>query len=112
MIECRGADFSVHPLAEIYHVEPDYLASANDDPEPISQNIFTDKRSILVCESWPPLFVYFRLFLHDTIQIQIDKNVEGVLRTQIQGGNMEGAEESTELWWHPLPNFCPKRTSS
>ena len=37
-------------------------------------------------------FVYFRLFLQDTIQIEIDKSVDGVLGIRTR---MEGADEST-----------------
>ena len=44
-----------------------------------------------------PLFRLFSTFPHDTIQIQIDKSVDGVLRTQTWGGRMEGTDESTEL---------------
>ena len=42
-----------------------------------------------------PLFVYYRLF-HST---QI--NIDGARGTRTQGGKMEGADKSTELWWHP-----------
>ena len=31
-----------------------------------------------------------------------DKSVDGVLGSQTQGGRMEGADGSTELWRHPL----------
>ena len=55
-----------------------------------------------------PLFVYFRSF-HILIQWQIYnfnninwKSVDGVLGTQTWDGRMEGADESTELWRHPL----------
>ena len=31
-----------------------------------------------------------------------DKTVDGVLGTRTRGRRMEGADESTELWRHPL----------
>ena len=31
-----------------------------------------------------------------------DKSLDGVLGTQTQGGRMVGAEESAELWRHPI----------
>ena len=31
-----------------------------------------------------------------------NKSVDGVLGTQTRGGNMVGADESIELWWHPM----------
>ena len=31
-----------------------------------------------------------------------DKSVDGVLGTQTQGGRMDGPDESTELWRHPM----------
>ena len=34
-----------------------------------------------------------------------DKSVDGVLGSRVQGGRMEGADESTELWWHPKVSF-------
>ena len=48
-----------------------------------------------------PLFRLFLSFPHDTIQIQIDNSIDGVLGTWTQGDKMEGADKSTELWWHP-----------
>ena len=48
-----------------------------------------------------PLFLFISSFQHVTIQIQIDKSVDGVLGIQTWGGRMEGADKSTELWWHP-----------
>ena len=45
-----------------------------------------------------PLFVYFRPFPQNTIQILID----GVHGTQTWGGRMEGADESNELWLPPI----------
>ena len=48
-----------------------------------------------------PLFHLFRIFLHDTIQTQIDESVDGMLGTGTRGGRMEGADVSTELWRHP-----------
>ena len=37
---------------------------------------------------------------YDTIQIQIDKSVDGVLGTGTWGGRIESADESTELSQH------------
>ena len=60
-----------------------------------------------------PFLCLFSSFLNDTIQIEIDKSVDGVLGTQTQGGRMEGKDKSTELWRHPvrytsfLPLFFP-----
>ena len=56
--------------------------------------------------------LFFRLFAsfqHVTIQIQIEKSVDGVLGIWTQGSRMEGANESTELWRHPKEfNFYSK----
>ena len=49
--------------------------------------------------------VSFSLFSHDkysTILIIEDKSIDGMLGTQTCGGRMVGADESTELWWHPF----------
>ena len=46
-------------------------------------------------------FVYFRLF-HTT---QFNKSIDVVLGTQTWGGRMEGAEESSEPWWHPISHW-------
>ena len=43
-------------------------------------------------------------FIFVMIQIQFKHrliNEDGVFWTQTQGGRMEGADESTELWRHP-----------
>ena len=34
-----------------------------------------------------------------------DKSVNGVLGSQTRGSRMEGADESTELWQHPIVNI-------
>ena len=55
-----------------------------------------------------PLFVYFLSF-HIPIQLKniqfeqykLKKSINGVCGTRSWGGRMEGADESTELWWHP-----------
>ena len=55
-----------------------------------------------------PLFVHFHSF-HLPIQMttmqfeqnKLKKSIDGVLGTT-QGGRTEGADESTELWRHPL----------
>ena len=53
----------------------------------------------------PGLFlVYFHPFL-DTISIQIEKNVDGVLGIRTRGRKMVGADETTELWWPPKSGF-------
>ena len=46
-----------------------------------------------------PLFLYFRHFLNpmtNTVQNLTLKSVDGVLGTRTWGGNMVGADESTE----------------
>ena len=43
------------------------------------------------------LFVYFPSFL-DTISIQIEKSIDGVLGNRTRGRRMVGADETTELW--------------
>ena len=42
-------------------------------------------------------FCLFSSFPIDTVQMLIDKSIDGVLRTRTSGGRMEGAFESTEL---------------
>ena len=44
----------------------------------------------------------FSSFPNDTIQIRIEKSLDGVLGTRTRGGMMEGADESTELLRHPI----------
>ena len=56
-------------------------------------------------ETRRPLFVYFSFFSHDNYITNLtinDKSVDGVLGTQTQGGRMDGPDESTELWRHPM----------
>ena len=51
-------------------------------------------------------FCLFSFFPFDTIQIQIDKSIDGVLDgTRTRGSRMEGAYKSTELWRHPTKLF-------
>ena len=51
----------------------------------------------------PASFSFIFVFcLLDTIQIQIDKSINGVLGIQTQGIRMEGADESTE----EAPQYC------
>ena len=51
----------------------------------------------------PGLFLcFFSSFQHLTIQIQIDKSVDGVLGIQTRGSRTEGPDESTKLRWQPL----------
>ena len=55
------------------------------------------------------LFVYFCSF-HIPIQgtniqfelYELKNSVDGVLGSRTQGGRMEGADKSTELWRHPI----------
>ena len=50
-----------------------------------------------------PLFV-FLFFTHDKYNIQLTlnyKSIDGILVTRTVGSRMVGADESTELWWHP-----------
>jgi len=42
-------------------------------------------------------FCLISSFPHDSIQIQVDKSLDGVLGTRTRGCRMEGADESTEL---------------
>ena len=51
--------------------------------------------------AYPGLFfVYFCPF-HITIQLQIEKSIDGVLRIQTWGRRMVGADEITEIWLPP-----------
>ena len=47
------------------------------------------------------LFVYFSSFHMINIAQKLQMIKDGVLRTQTQGVRMVGADDSTELWWHP-----------
>ena len=55
-----------------------------------------------------PLFgFYFRSFSQhkDKYSTNVtinDKSIDGVLGSRTQGGMMEGADEYTELWRHPM----------
>ena len=49
-----------------------------------------------------PLFVYFRLFYKTQTKYNLIKSIDGVLGTQTRGGRIEGADKSTDLWWHPM----------
>ena len=52
----------------------------------------------------PASFCLFSFFSYDKYSTNLtinDKNIYGVLGTRTQGGRMVGADESTELWWHP-----------
>ena len=55
-------------------------------------------------------FVYFQS-IDKTNKAQICLPInEGVLGTRTRGGRMVGADESTELWRHPLANIvCGRR---
>ena len=55
----------------------------------------------------PPLFGLFLLYSqckdkYSTNFTINDKSIDGVLGSQTLGGMMEGADESTELWRHPI----------
>ena len=53
----------------------------------------------------PAYFCLFSFFSHDKYSTNLainEKSVDSVLGTQTQGGRMVCADESTELWWHPL----------
>ena len=51
-----------------------------------------------------PLFVYFLFFSNDKYSTNTinENSIDGVLGTRTRGGRMVGADESTELWRHPL----------
>ena len=49
-----------------------------------------------------PLFVYFGPFCNAYKYSTNEKSFDGVLGTQTRGSMMVGADESTELWRHPL----------
>ena len=55
----------------------------------------------------PACFCLFLFFSHDKYSTNTinEKSVAGVLGTQTRGGKMVGADESTELWRHPI-NMC------
>ena len=52
----------------------------------------------------PVSFCLFSFFSHDKYSTNTvnDKSADGVLGTRTGGGMMVGADESTELCWHPL----------
>ena len=56
-----------------------------------------------------PLFVYFHCFSHDKYSRNTlnDKSIAGVVGTQTRGGRVVGADESTELWQHPVLKMLP-----
>ena len=69
----------------------------------------------------PGLFLFNSFFSHDKYSTNLtinDKSIDGVLGTWTWGGRMLGANESSELWWHPqspdnsyyLDKLCPKTT--
>ena len=52
----------------------------------------------------PGLFSSFPFFSHEKCSTYLtinDKSIASVLGTQTCGGRMVGANESTDLWWHP-----------
>ena len=52
----------------------------------------------------PVSFCLFSFFSHDKYSTNTinEKSVDGVLGTRTRGGRMVGADESTELWRHPI----------
>ena len=52
-----------------------------------------------------PLFVYFHPF-DITIQLQIEKRVDGVHGIRTRGRRMVGADETMELWRPPKGPLC------
>ena len=65
--------------------------------------------------SRPQSCTLFSFFSHDKYSTNLtinDKSVDGMLGSWTWGGRMEGADKSTELWWHPnLKMFYADRTS-
>ena len=63
---------------------------------------------LLLCffkKKWaePGLFLFILCSFRNRAQIWLyDKSVDGVLWTWTQDSRMEGADESTELWWPPI----------
>ena len=60
-------------------------------------------------QTWP-LFGLFSFFSqckdkYSTNFTINDKSIDGVLGSRTRGGMMEGADESIELWRHPLITF-------
>ena len=47
----------------------------------------------------PASFVYFRPFLITISILPIEKNIDGVLGIRTSDHRMEGADNTTELWW-------------
>ena len=57
---------------------------------------------------------FFVLFSHCKYKYSTNwtlnyKSIDGVLRSKTRCSRMEGADKSTELWWHPKILFCPKQ---
>ena len=49
-------------------------------------------------------FLFFSHIARTNLTI-IEKSIDGMLGSQTWGGRMEGADESNELWWHPMPHY-------
>ena len=52
----------------------------------------------------PGIFLFlFSFFSHDKYSTNTinEKSIDGMLGTQTRSGRMVGADETTELWWHP-----------
>ena len=65
------------------------------------------KNEILFYGSNPASFCLVSFFSHDKWSTNLtinDKSVDDVLGTGPRGSRMEGADEATELWWHPEKN--------
>ena len=57
----------------------------------------------------PASFCLFLFLSHDKYSTNLtinDKSIEGVCGTQTRDGRMVGADETTELWWHPIWLTC------
>ena len=54
-----------------------------------------------LCSNLGLLSAYFRTFLIQTLVIQIEKSIDGVLGIRTRGRMMVGADETTELWQRP-----------
>ena len=59
----------------------------------------------------PDLFCLFLFFSHDKYSTNTT-NEKSVLGTRTWGGRIVGADESTELWWHPLNNIFKLTTET
>ena len=69
----------------------------------VTKQLTLQQEAISVQKNVPiPISFFISSFPHGTIQLEMDKMVDGVLVTWTRGSKMEGADESTELWWNPM----------